>query len=98
MLPFLFSWRLTVLLPTLYGPDILERMNVGIPEVAPERQFVLMDIDPTSIDDFEGEGSGDEDDYEEGMDDSSEGSSGDEDVEIPNEDVNEMLEEYQNKK
>lgn len=99
ILPFLFSWRLAVLLPTFYTPDILEKMNISLPQIAPDRQFVMMDVDPTDIDDFEGgsedaDGSFDASDGESSEDDDS----SDSDVELSDEGVNEMLEEYQSRK
>ena len=96
ILPILFSWRLTVLLPSFYKTEaILDKIGATIPE--PPTEFTMMPvfIDPTDEnlleEEYEDEGNSEKD--SDPGDDSIEGEEGD----IPEEYLNDMLADYHNR-
>lgn len=94
ILPILFSWRLTVLLPSFYKKEaILDKIGATIPE--PPTEFTMMPvfIDPTEEDLLAEEYEGNSEKDSDPGGDSIEGEEGD----IPEEYLNDMLADYHNR-
>ncbi len=93
--PILFSWRLTVILPSFYNLDILESMKVNMHRQGGDSQFVLMNLDISAkvnddYDDDSSDGSENErNNYEE--EDSNNFEEDEIEIQFGNESLNDML-------